>query len=140
MSECRAYNLNLAQLIDLLGILTLKSIRLNHKKEFEMEARLVMADIDKLMRLIPIDHYGKFIRAVQIGMLSNNVIWMNETIARQGGSEQDKYLKFTHTCNGMRRRAGNAICNLTGENIDLNLDTVNEPICKEFGYDFSELF
>ena len=136
----RNYNLSLAQLVDLLNIITLKSIKLKHKNEYEKEAQLIMKDIDMLMKKIKIKDYGKFIRAVCINMWTNETIWQNETKARQGGDEQDKYLKFTHTINGLRRRAANSISNQTGENIDLNLDTVNEKICQEFGYDLTRLF
>lgn len=131
----REYNLNLAQLIDLLSIITLKSIKLKHKEEFEDEAERIMTDIHNLMKHTKITDYGKLIRAIQVDMFANETIWQNETKARQGDKDQDHLLKFTHTMNGLRRRAANVICNETGESIDLNLDTLNEEICKKFGYD-----
>lgn len=136
-------------LIDLLSIVTLKSIKLGcnnlEKKEaYEQEAREIMNLIhDKFMGAnITLEdiNYGKFIRAIQINMLSNELIWSNETKARLGGEEQNHLLPLTHTLNGMRMRSGNAIQNQVGGRKDLNLDRVNEELCKKFGYDFGRLF
>ena len=65
-------------------------------------------------------------------------------IAEKEGHHPDIYFTwgkcnielFTHSINGMRRRAGNVICKELREQVDLNVDTVNEEICKKFGYDF----
>ena len=130
---------SIAFLIDLLGIVTLKSIILGcnnpEKKEaYENEAQQIINSLDSK------GQNGKLIRAIQIGMLSNRLIWENETKARQGGREQDHLLPFTHTLNGMRLRAGNAIVNQTGGRKDLNLDRVDEDLCKKYGYNFGGLF
>lgn len=130
---------SLAFLIDLLSIVTLKSIILGcnnpEKKEaYEKEARDIMISLSNM------GHDGEFIRAVQINMLANRLIWENETKARQGGKEQNHLLPFTHSVNGLRMRAGNAMLNRSGGRKDLNIDRLNEELCKEFGYDFSGLF
>ena len=136
----RKYLPTLSFLTDLLSIVTLKSIKLKHKSEYEKEAKLIMYDIDLILKEIKIKDWGKFIRAIQINMLANETIWANETKAREGGRKQDHLLPFTHSVNGMRMRAGNAIAYQTGERKDLNLDRVNDEISKQRGYDWNELF
>ena len=136
----RKYLPTLASLIDTLGIVTLKSIKLKHKENYEEESAEVMYDIDLLMKKMKVRDWGKLIRAIQIGFLANETIWQNETKARAGGSDQDALLKFTHTINGLRRRAGNEIIRQTEGRKDLNLDTVNEELCLKFGYDLRGLF
>lgn len=135
----RKYLPTVAELIDRLSIVTLKSIKLNHKESYEKEATLLKHDIDLLLKENKIRDFGKFIRAVQVNMLANELIWANEQKARLGGNNQNHLLKFTHTINGMRRRAGNVICIELGNQIDLNPDTVDEKLCKQFGYDFSKI-
>ena len=130
---------SLAELIDRLGIITLKSIKLNHKKEYEEEAKLIMYDINQLMQKQKVRDWGKLVRAIQIGILANEFIWANETKARQGKGTQDHLLPLTHSINGLRMRAGNSIINQTGGKKDLNLDRLNEELCKKFGYDFGGL-
>lgn len=136
------WKISLAELIDRLCIVTLKSIRLNHKENYEEEAHMLMRDIHKYMKRSDINilNFGKLLRAIMINTISNLTIWNNETEARKGGKDQDKYLKFTHTVNGMRRRAGNEIIKQTGGRYDMNMDTVDEELCKKMGYDFSKLF
>lgn len=136
---------SLAFLIDLLSIVTLKSIKLGcnnpEKKEaYEKEAKEIMNSINKKLSNLKVNDYGKLIRAIQVNMLSNELIWSNETKARSGGDEQNHLLPLTHTLNGMRMRSGNAIINQTGGRKDLNLDRVNEELCRKFGFDFSKLF
>lgn len=130
---------DVAFLIDLLGIVTLKSIKLGcnnpEKKEaYEKEARQIMRSLNKLKI------NGKLVRAIQLSMLANELIWQNETKVRQGGGEQNHLLPLTHSINGLRRRAGNEIVRLIGGKKDLNLDRLNVEICQQYGYDFEGLF
>lgn len=136
----RKYLPTLSYLIDILSIVTLKSIKLEHKAEYEKEAKDIMHDIELILKKTKIKDWGKFIRAVQVNMLANETIWANETKAREGGRKQDHLLPFTHSVNGMRMRAGNAIAYQAGERKDLNLDRVNDEISKERGYDWNGLF
>lgn len=145
--KIRKYEYQLSTLIDLLSIVTLKSIKLGcnnpeKKKAYEEEARLIMHDINLLLTEYKdkIKDWGLFIRAVQVNNLANETIWSNETLARGGGSSQNHLLPFTHSVNGMRMRAGNVIAYQVGERKDLNLDRVNDNISKERGYDWSMLF
>jgi len=130
----------IAEIIDRLSIVTLKSIKLEHKEEYEEEAEELMHDIDLLMKTKKVKDFGKLIRAIQIGMLANELIWANETLARQGGRKQDYLLPFTHSVNSIRMRAGNQIVNMLGGRKDLNLDRVVDDVCEERGYNFNGLF
>ena len=143
----RYYEYQLSTLIDLLSIINLKSIKLGcnnpeKKKAYEEEAKLIMRDIHTLLTKYKnkIKDLGLLVRAIQIGQLSNETIWENETKARLGGRNQDHLLPFTHSVNGMRMRAGNVIAYQVGERKDLNLDRVNDEISNKRGYDWSGLF
>lgn len=142
----RKYNLTLSQLIDLLSIVTLKSIKLGSKNEFkkksyELEAKEIIHDIDLIMKTkkTQVKHWGKLIRAIQLNMFVNELIWQNETKNREGNNTDTKALQLTHSVNGMRRRAGNEISKQLGERVDLNLDTVLDEVCEKFGYNFKEI-
>lgn len=129
----RKYHLTIAQLIDRLSIVTLKSIKIpENKNEYEEEALLIIEDLDMLLG----ENQGQLIRAIQINMLSNEVIWRNESEARKGDSNQDHLLKFTHSVNGVRTAAMNKISNLLGERKDLKVDCIAAESCKQNGYDF----
>lgn len=130
----------LAEIIDRLSIVTLKSIKLEHKEEYEKEANELMHDIDLIMKTKKVKDFGKLIRAIQIGAMANEWIWSNETLARQGGRKQDHLLPFTHSVNSIRMRAGNEMVAMLGGKKDLNLDRVVDEVCKERGYDFGGLF
>jgi len=133
----RKYLPSIAQLIDRLSIVTLKSIKISeHKEEYEKEAQEIMYDLDLLLG----KNNGQFIRAIQVNAIANEIIWNNESKARQGGDEQDKLLKFTHSVNGIRTQAMNVISNITGERKDLKLDCLAATICKERGYNFEGIF
>lgn len=130
----RRYLPTAAQLIDRLSIVTLKSIKISENKaEYEKEAEDIMHDLDIMLG----ENQGKFIRAVQVNMLSNETIWANESKARQGGAEQDKMLKFTHSVNGVRTVAMNVISSLLSERKDLKVDCIAADACQSNGYDFS---
>ena len=132
----RKYHLTIAQLIDRLSIVTLKSIKIpENKNEYEEEALLIIEDLDMLLG----ENQGQLIRAIQINMLSNEVIWRNESEARKGDSNQDHLLKFTHSVNGVRTAAMNKISSLLGERKDLKIDCLAAESCKLNGYDFREI-
>lgn len=142
----RKYEYQLSTLIDLLSIITLKSIKLGcnnveKKKAYEEEAKLIKHDINLLLHKYKnkIKDWGTFIRAIQVNMLANELIWANETRAREGGRSQDHLLPFTHSINSIRMRAGNVITYQVGERKDLNLDRVVDKICLERGYNFKDI-
>jgi hypothetical protein len=133
---------SIAFLTDLLSIVTLKSVilgcnNLEKKEAYEKEAREIMNSIDKLSKK---EGTGKLYRAIQLNMLANRLIWENETKARLGGEEQNHLLPLTHSINGLRMRAGNSMINQIGGRKDMNIDRLNEELCRKFGFDFSRLF
>ena len=140
----RKYLPVLSFLIDLLSIVTLKSMILgvnDEKKEaYEKEARLIMHDIDLIIKQSNIKDYGQFIRAIQINAITNRLIWENESKARQGDRSNDYLLPFTHTINALRMYAGNVVSYQIGDRKDLNENKLNEEVCKERGYNFNNLF
>ena len=137
MKMKRKYMPTIAQLIDRLCIVTLKSIKIpENKKEYEKEAHEIMHDLDVLLG----KNKGQLIRAIQVNSLANETIWTSESKARLGGNDQDKLLKFTHTINGIRNAAMNVISQITGERKDLKLDCLAAELCKERGYDFGGIF
>lgn len=129
----RKYLPTVSQLIDRLCIVTLKSIKIaENKAEYEKEAEEIMHDLDVVIG----PDQGKFIRAIQLNAICNETIWSNEAKARLGGSEQDHLLKFTHSVNGVRTAAMNAISILVGERKDLKVDCIAADLCRSNGYDF----
>lgn len=133
----RNYLPTFSELIDRLSITTLKSIKLSdHKKEYEEESQLIMHDLNEIIEEKNIKLTGQMVRAILMIMLSNEVIWQNESKARLGGDEQDKLLKFTHSVNGVRNLAKNVISNEIGERKDLKTDCLAAELCKSQGYNF----
>lgn len=134
----RKYLPTFAQLCDRLSIVTLKSIKIpDNKNEYENEAKEIMSDLDKLYKK---KDFGQFIRAIQINMLINEMIWSNESKARKGEEQDLKLLKLTHSLNRIRNQAMNVISNIIGERKDLKLDYMDAELTKQFGYDFGGLF
>lgn len=132
----RYYVPTISELIDRLSICTLKKIWIpENADEYQKEIDLIKLDINSIMEKT--DEIQAFnanmIEASMIIMLSNRVIWENESKARQGGNEQDKLLKFTHSINGVRNTAKNIISNGFGERTDLKIDCLAADVPKEFG-------
>lgn len=139
----RKYTLSFAMLCDRLAIVTLKSIKIaDNKAEYEKEAREIMHDLDLLAidNGIEIKEFGQLVRAIQVNMLINEMIWSNESRARKGEEQDLKLLKLTHSLNRIRNQAMNVISNIMGERKDLKLDYMDASLTKEFGYDFEGLF
>lgn len=131
MSE-RKYLPTLSELIDRLSIVQLKAIFLSGQAAaYNEERALIEHDINLLLadkKLTAAD-----VRAIMVIMLANHTIWTNESKARQGGDEQDKLLKFTHSINGLRNQAKNIIASGASERIDLKTDCFAEALVDEFG-------
>ena len=133
MSKERKYFLSTPQLIDRLCIVTLKSIKIpDNKDNYEKEADEIMHDLDLLLG----EKQGMFIRAVLVNAIVNETIWSNESAARNGGSDQDTRLKFTHSLNAVRNLSTNVMASLFDGRKDLKLDYMNPKLTKDFGYDF----
>lgn len=124
----------LNELIDRLSIVQLKMIYIpEHAAEYAEERELIEHDIALLMSQLPQPFSAREVRAVQIIMLANRVIWENESKARTGGADQDKLLKFTHSINGVRNRAKNIIAEASGGRKDYKLDCLAAELDPQFG-------
>lgn len=124
----RKYLPTLADLIDRLSIVLLKMVFIpEHHDEYLREA----ADIEHDIGLL--NQNAHLIRAVLVVMLANREIWLNESKARAGSSEQNQLLRFTHSINGIRNQAKNVMAQTTGERKDLKVDCLAADLPKEFG-------
>ena len=133
----RKYVHSLASLIDRLSIVTLKSIKIPEGKiDYEREAADIMFDLDLLLG----EGQGKFLRAVQITAIINEMIWANESKARKGEDQDLLLLKLTHSLNRVRSEAMSAISGMNGDAKDLKSDYMDSEFTKQFGYDFGGIF
>lgn len=133
----RMYLPTLAELVDRLAIVQLKSIFLSENKPaYDEEIKLIEHDISLLMKQL-FDrgrHFsGQDIRAILIIAISNRWIWENESKARQGSSEQNQYLRGTHAVNGIRNTAKNVLSRNTGERLDLKIDCLSADLPEDMG-------
>lgn len=136
--EQRKYLPTLAELIDRLSIVLLKSIFIpDHRSEYLIERDLIEHDIDLLLKQkFGFDSFGingADVRAILMLMLANRTIWENESKARAGGSEQDKLLKLTHSINGVRNTAKNQLAASMEDRSDFKIDCFAAVLQKEFG-------
>ena len=142
----RKYMPTIAQLIDRLSIVTLKSIKIHeNKEEYEKEAHEIMNDINEIIGEKKIVLDGQMVRAIQVNAKINEMIWANESFVRKGEStmppeEIGRRLQLTHAMNRVRNQAMNVISNLVGERKDLKLDYMDAEMTKKFGYDFGGIF
>jgi hypothetical protein len=136
----RKYLPTFAELVDRLSIVILKSVFIPENREAYLQERAdIEADLKTLLGPKPEIARGRLpvgaeeITAIMVIMLSNHTIWLNESKARQGGSEQDKLLKFTHSINGVRAAAKNVISRLHGDRTDAKIDCLASDMPAEFG-------
>lgn len=128
----RRYLPTFAELVDRMTIVQLKAIFIpENKAAYDAELALILHDVGLLLAGRTIT--AETIRAIAVLMLTNRVIWENESIARQGGSDQDKRLKFTHAINGVRNTAKNILARAGGERVDLKVDSLAADMPIEFG-------
>jgi hypothetical protein len=131
-SEHRRYLPTLSDLVDRLSIVQLKAIFIPERtKEYIAERELIEHDIDLILRrrnMIASD-----VHAILMIMLTNRFIWENESKARDGGHEQDKLLKLTHSINGVRNAAKNQLARLDGGRKDYKIDALAADLPPEFG-------
>src|SRR3990167_1499009 len=119
----RKYVPTTAELIDRMAICQLKAIFIpENKKEYEQEIADIISDLNGIMKDKQVIDWGNLFRATAVNMLTNRFIWENESKAREGGAEQDKLLKLTHSINGVRANSKNVISQMLGERKDLKLD------------------
>lgn len=130
----RAYLPTLPELIDRLSIVQLKAIFISeHKTEYDKERALIEHDIDMILEEKSYKITAADIRTICMIMLANRYIWENEYKARQGGSDQDKLLKLTHSINGCRNTAKNVLATAVGDRKDYKTDCFAAELVKDFG-------
>ena len=130
----RKYLMTLADLVDRLSILQLKTIFIpEHSEAYKEEQALVEHDIDLILGESDRCLKAAEIRAILVIMLTNRFIWENESKARAGGPEQDKLLKLTHSINGVRATAKNELSGLFGGRKDYKVDCFASDLPAEFG-------
>ena|ERR1700678_3211727 len=129
----RKYLPTFAELVDRQAIVLLKSIFIPENREAYLEElKLIEADLDTLLRS-DVFLSGRSVRAILMIMLANRTIWINESEARKGGSEQDKLLKLTHSINGCRNTAKNVLARAAGQRIDLKIDCLAADLPADMG-------
>ncbi len=140
----RKYNYTIAELVDRLSIIQMKQIFISENaKEYEIEIRNIMQDIDYILEhdetgafdsgYVGNSFTSKMIRASLIIQIVNREIWLNESLARQGSSDQNDRLRFTHSLNGIRNTAKNIIAKENGERLDFKVDSLAADLPKEYG-------
>lgn len=130
----RKYLPTLSDLVDRLTIVQLKAIFIPiHQKAYNDERAAIEHDIDLILRKLKRRIGAREIHAIIIIMLANRFIWENESKARAGGAEQDKLLKLTHSINGVRAAAKNALANIDGGRRDYKVDALAADLPQEFG-------
>ena len=117
------YAYPISDLIDRLSIVLMKSIFISeHKEEFKKEMDDLMFDLNHLIKTKNVQFDAEMILAILVAQLSNREIWLNESKARLGDNSQDKFLKLTHSINGIRNTAKSIIAQKLGDRKDLKID------------------
>lgn len=128
----RRYLPTLSDLVDRLSIVQLKAIFIPERaREYLEERALIEHDIDQILAGRKIT--ASDVHAILVIMLANRFIWENESKARNGGDEQDKLLKLTHSINGVRNAAKNQLARLDGGRKDYKIDSLAANLPPEFG-------
>lgn len=130
----RKYLPTFADLIDRLTITQMKAVFIpERKQEYMEEMDLILHDLDLIMQEDKVVLNADALRAICVVQLSNRFIWENESKAREGGSEQDKLLKLTHSINGVRNTAKNQLSAIVGGRMDYKTDCFAAELQTEFG-------
>ena len=117
----RKYLPTLSELIDRLSINQLKEVFIaEHKDEYADEIKLILHDIDEILKDEDITLDADSIRAIIVLAQMNLHIWHNESAARQGKEGADLFL--THGLNGIRNTAKNKIQEQAGGRKDYKID------------------
>lgn len=135
MPRVRRYLPSLAELLDRLTITQLKMIFISdHRAAYERERDDIEHDVELILAEVGRPLGVRELRAVTILMLTNRFIWENESRARAGGDDQDKFLKLTHSINGIRNAAKNVISDFEGGRKDHKIDCLAADLDPAFGH------
>ena len=110
----RKYLPTLSELIDRLSINQLKEVFISdHKDEYADEIKLILHDIDEILKDESVTLDADSIRAIIVLAQMNLHIWHNESNYRKG-IEEGNNLELTHGLNGIRNTAKNKIQEIAG--------------------------
>lgn len=132
----RKYLPTLAELIDRLSIVLLKSVFIekNHEAYLE-EIQLIEHDINDIIN----EWHGAGhnftaydLRMVMVTMLANREIWLNESTVREEGVGFER-LRYTHSINGVRNTAKNNLSAVFGDRKDLKVDCLAADLPGDYG-------
>ena len=129
----RKYLPTFAELTDRMSICILKSIFIPENKEaYDQEISDIKHDLDKICEERDIKLNSDIVKSLMIIMLSNRYIWENESKCRGGENQYFSALKLTHSINGVRNTAKNALSKGLGERVDLKIDCLAAELKSEF--------
>ena len=129
----RKYLPTFAELADRMSICILKSIFIPENKEaYDQEVNDIKHDLDKICEERDIKLNSDIVKSLMIIMLSNRYIWENESKCRSGEDQDLSALKLTHSINGVRNTAKNALSKGLGERVDLKIDCLAAELKSEF--------
>jgi len=129
----RKYLPTFAELTDRMSICILKSIFIPENKEaYDQEISDIKHDLNKICEERDIKLNSDIVKSLMIIMLSNRYIWENESKCRSGENQDLSALKLTHSINGVRNTAKNALSKGLGERVDLKIDCLAAELKSEF--------
>lgn len=138
MTGKRHYLPSLADLLDRLSIVLMKEIFIEgHRADYRAEQQAIMHDIDLILKDKPAVG-AEQIRAICILQLANRYIWERETKIRDDSSNESAevqlgHLRATHSVNGVRNNAKNAISAFDGGRVDYKVDALAAELPPEHG-------
>jgi hypothetical protein len=129
----RKYLPTFAELSDRMSICILKSIFIpENKKAYDKEIEEIKHDLDSICQEKDLSLNSEIVKSLMIIMLSNRYIWENESKCRSGEDQDLLALKLTHSINGVRNTAKNALSKGLGERVDLKIDCLAAELKSEF--------
>ena len=130
----RKYLPTLSDLVDRLTIVNQKMIFIpSNRQEYHEEREAILHDIDLLLQDGNVCINANAIFAISMIALTNRYIWENESKAREGGDEQDKLLKVTHSINGVRNSSKNLLAEVAGGRHDYKVDCLASNLPPDVG-------
>jgi hypothetical protein len=130
----RRYLPTLSDLVDRLTITQQKMVFIPKQRDHYLQERAdILHDIDIILNELDHKLTARAIMAITLIQLTNRYIWENEAHAREGGPEQDKLLKLTHSINGVRNSAKNILAEEAGGRKDYKVDCFAAELVEDFG-------
>jgi hypothetical protein len=134
----RKYLPTLSDLCDRLSIVLMKEIFIkDHRNIYRTEQKAIMHDIDLILaERDPIR--ADQIRALFVLQLANRFIWERESTIRDDSTKESPeaqlgHLRATHSVNGVRNTAKNALAAFDGGRLDYKVDALAAELPPEHG-------